>query len=155
MTEEPPKLPRLVKGALDQFYTHYKEYADNLREKGEESANLFSRPPVFIAVCNNTSVSKEVYKFIAGYEYDRIIKTDKKGKPVETESLVVPGHYSLFSNYDETGRLKPKSPTLIIDSEALDDAGQVDDDFKKIFQSEIEEFKGTTHDCTARVQQRK
>ena len=31
---------------------------------------LFSRPPVFIAVCNNTSVSKEVYKFVAGYEYE-------------------------------------------------------------------------------------
>jgi type III restriction enzyme len=141
LSEEPPKLPRLVKGALDQFYTHYKAYADNLRMKGEESTNLFSRPPVFIVVCNNTSVSKEVYKFIAGYEYKRVLKTDKQGNPVETESLVVPGIYSLFSNYDETGRLKAKSPTLIIDSEALDDGGQVDDDFKEIFQSEIEEFR--------------
>ena len=37
--------------------------------------------------------------------------------------------------------LKRKSPTLIIDSEALDNADQVNSDFKKIFDSEIEEFK--------------
>ena len=29
LTEEPPKLPKLVKGALDQFYTHYKDYSNN------------------------------------------------------------------------------------------------------------------------------
>lgn len=141
ITEEPPRLPRLVKGALDQFYTHYKQYAENLREKGEESVTLFSRPPVFIAVCNNTSVSKEVYKFIAGYEYEQILETDKKGNPTKTQTHVVPGMYDLFSNYDASGILKKKAPTLIIDSEALDDAGQVDADFKKIFSSEIDEFR--------------
>lgn len=141
LTEEPPKLPQLVKGALDQFYTHYKEYANHLRAKDEEKADLFTRPPVFIAVCNNTSVSKEVYKFIAGYEYEEVLETDDKGKPIKTEKKTVSGLYDLFSNYDETGRLKRKAPTLIIDSEALDDAGQVNDDFKKIFSSEIDEFK--------------
>ncbi len=141
LTEAPPKLPKLVKGALDQFYAHYSEYSENLREKGEEKTSLFTRPPVFIAVCNNTSVSKELYKFIAGYEFEEILKTDEQGKPVNTETRTVTGHYDLFSNYDETGRLKKKAPTLLIDSEALDDAGQVSDDFKKIFDSEIEEFK--------------
>lgn len=131
IVEKQPKLPHLVKGALDQFYTHYKEYANNLREKGEESASLFTRPPVFIAVCNNTSVSKEVFKFIAGYEFE--------GK--DGEIRTVPGHYDLFSNYDETGRLKRKAPTLIIDSEALDDADQINSDFRKFFDAEIEEFK--------------
>jgi len=131
LTEEPPKLPPLVKGALDQFYNHYKEYSDNLRAKGEEKSNLFSRPPVFIAVCNNTSVSKELYKFIAGYETE-----NEKG-----DKQTITGNYDLFSNYDEMGRLKKKSPTLIIDSEALDDGGQISEDFKKIFDSEIEEFK--------------
>jgi type III restriction enzyme len=141
LSEEPPKLPSLVKGALDQFYGHYKDYSNSLREKGEESVSLFSRPPVFIAVCNNTSVSKELYKFIAGYEFEEILETDKKGKPIKVEKRTVTGHYDLFSNYDENGRLKKKSPTLIIDSEALDDANQVSDDFKKIFSSEIDEFK--------------
>ena len=129
--EEAPRLPSLVKGALDQFYGHYKEYAENLRKKGEEKTNLFTRPPVFIAVCNNTSVSKEVYKFVAGYEYE-----NENG-----DIITQPGHYDLFSNYDQTGRLKKRPPTLIIDSEALDNADQVNSDFKKIFDSEIEEFK--------------
>ncbi|WP_289023011.1 BPTD_3080 family restriction endonuclease [uncultured Salegentibacter sp.] len=131
ISEAPPKIPHLVKGALDQFYSHYKDYADNIREKGEAAVELFSRPPVFIAVCNNTAVSKEVYKFVAGYEYE-----NEKG-----EINTVPGTYDLFSNYDQTGRLKRKSPTLLIDSEALDNADQVSSDFKKIFDAEIEEFK--------------
>lgn len=131
ISEEPPRLPQLVQGALDQFYTHYQEYSNHMRDKGEEKANVFTRPPVFIAVCNNTSVSKEVYKFVAGYEF-----TDEKG-----ELRTVSGMYDLFSNYDQNGILKKKAPTLIIDSEALDDGGQVSEDFKKIFSSEIEEFK--------------
>jgi type III restriction enzyme len=131
LSETPPNLPPLVKGALDQFYVHYQEYAEHKREKGEENVNLFTRPPVFIAVCNNTSVSKEVYKFIAGYEFE-----DENG-----ETRTVSGHYDLFSNYDELGRTKKKSPTLIIDSEALDEGEQINGEFKKIFASEIQTFK--------------
>ena len=131
LTEEPPRLPVLVKGALDQFYNHYHDYSNLMREAAEAKANLFSRPPVFIAVCNNTSVSKEVYKFIAGYETE-----DEAG-----ETRVITGQYDLFSNYDQQGRLKRKAPTLIIDSEVLEDADQISDDFKKIFAAEIEEFR--------------
>jgi len=141
LTEEAPKLPHLVKGALDQFYTHYVEYDSNMRKKGESTSDLFSKPPVFIAVCNNTSVSKEVYKYIAGYEYEEILEADKKGKSTKTDLHTVGGHYDLFSNYDPSGVMKRKSPTLIIDSEALDDGGQVSEDFRRIFASEIEEFK--------------
>lgn len=130
-TEEKPQLPRLVKIAFDQFYEHYSEYFNNIRSKGEASTDLFTRPPVFIAVCNNTSVSKEVYKFIAGYEYE-----DEKG-----ERYVERGEFGLFSNYDEYDRLKPKSPTLLIDSEALEESDQIDKEFKKVFSGEIAEFK--------------
>ncbi len=129
--EEPPKLPPMVKTAFDQFYDHYVKYTNNLRDKGEALVNLETRPPVFIAVCNNTSVSKEVYKFIAGYEYE-----DENG-----QQYTVSGQFDLLSNYDQFGKLKPKSPTLLIDSEALDDGEQVNEDFKKIFKSEIAEFK--------------
>lgn len=141
LTEAPPNIPDLVKVALDQFYTHYKEYSENLREKGEEAASLFTRPPVFIVVCNNTSVSKEVYKFLAGYEYEQVLVEDEKGKPKKVEKRTKQGHYDLFSNYDEMHRLKKKAPTLLIDSTAIDESDQVDDDFKKIFKSEIKEFK--------------
>jgi len=130
-TEEPPVLPRLAKLAFDQFYQHYKHYSDDLRTKGEQHEGLLERPPVFIAVCNNTSVSKEVYKFIAGYEYE-----DEAG-----EKYVQKGQFDVLSNYDEYDRLKKKAPTLLIDSEALEDAEQVSPEFKKIFSSEIDEFK--------------
>jgi len=132
LKELPPKLPALVKGALDQFYNHYKEYYEGYRNHRQERANLFSAPPVFILVCNNTSVSKEVYKYIAGYEYE-----DEHGN-----LIIRAGAKSLFSNYDET-TLRPhkKPPTLLIDSDALENSGQINDEFKKIFASEIEEFK--------------
>ena len=55
---------------MDMFYNHYNEYDQGHRERLEQARNLFSSPPVFIIVCNNTSVSKEVYKYIAGYEYE-------------------------------------------------------------------------------------
>ena len=107
--ELPPKLHSLVKGALDQFYKHYEEYYDGHRKNQEEQKNLFSPPPVFILVCNNTSVSKEVYKYIAGYEYE-----DETGKLITTT-----GAKPLFSNYDQsTNKPLKRPPTLLIDSDA-------------------------------------
>jgi type III restriction enzyme len=130
--EQPPRLPSLVKAALDQFYGHYVDYYSGIRKMEEEKTNLFTSPPVFIIVCNNTSVSKEVYKYIAGYEY-----YDGNEK-----LITVPGAKELFSNYDlTTKRAIKKSPTLLIDSDALENSDQVNDEFKKIFASEIETFK--------------
>lgn len=130
--ELPPKLPSLVKGALDQFYSHYADYFKGVRKQSEEKANVFSSPPVFIVVCNNTSVSKEVYKYIAGYEYE-----NEKG-----DTVVVSGAKEMFSNYDSsTNKPLKRPPTLLIDSDALENSDQINDEFKKIFASEIEEFK--------------
>lgn len=132
LIEEKPNLPSLVKTALDQFYNHYLEYDEGIRKHQEQKLNLFSAPPVFIAVCNNTSVSKEVYKYIAGYEYEN----------EEGEIITVSGVKDLFSNYDpHTKQPLKRPPTLLIDSSALEDGEQISDDFKKIFASEIEEFK--------------
>ena len=130
--EELPRIPALVKGALDQFYNHYVEYFNGIRKHKEEKANIFSAPPVFIVVCNNVSVSKEIYKYIAGFEYgnDDLSKT------------VIPGAKDLFSNYDPaTKKLLKRPPTLLIDNDALENGEQINDDFKKIFASEIAEFK--------------
>ncbi len=132
LTEEKPQLPALIKQALDMFYSHYKEYSEGQRLRFESVRNLFTPPPVFIVVCNNTSVSKEVYKFIAGYEY-----ADESG-----ETQIVTGVKPMFSNYDEDTRKPKKRPlTLLIDSDALENSDQINDDFKKIFASEIAEFK--------------
>lgn len=131
LKELPPKLPALVKQALDQFYNHYVEYFEGHRKNLEVKTNLFSAPPVFILVCNNTSVSKEVYKYIAGYEFE-----DDNGKIITRQ-----GAKDLFSNYDTQNKPHKKPPTLLIDSDALDNSEQINDEFKKIFASEIEEFK--------------
>lgn len=129
--ERPPKLPDTVKAALDQFYSHYKKCYEG-QEKTQRK--LFDEaPPVFIAVCNNTSVSGEVHKFIAGYEL-----TDDAGNTTGS----VPGHYDLFSNFDrETGKPLRKPPTLLIDSYALENSNQIHADFKQVFAREIENFK--------------
>lgn len=130
LSEPPPKLPALVKGALDQFYNHYK---DEFAFKGKTQLSIEDTPPVFIIVCNNTSVSREVYKFIAGYEL-----TDGDGN-IQT---VVPGHYELFSNFDSvTKQPLRRPPTLLIDSDALENSNQINDDFKTVFAPEIETFK--------------
>lgn len=130
--EQPPRLPSLAKAALDQFYGHYVEYYNGVRINQEQKTNLFSSPPVFILVCNNTSVSKEVYKYTAGYEY----------LDDQEQLVTVSGAKELFSNYDPVTK-KPlkKPPTLLIDSDALDNSDQINEDFKKIFVSEIGEFK--------------
>ncbi|MFN6963853.1 MAG: BPTD_3080 family restriction endonuclease [Pyrinomonadaceae bacterium] len=131
LREEKPVIPALIKQALDMFYNHYDEYSKGHREQFEKSRNLFTPPPVFIIVCNNTSVSKEVYKYIAGYEY-----VDADG-----EVQVVNGIKPQFDNYDQNKRPKRKPPTLLIDSDALDNTDQINDEFKKVFADEIEMFK--------------
>ena len=130
--EPPPNLPSLVRTALQQFYAHYEEYEQGMRQKGEQRADMFTAPPVFIVVCSNTAVSREVFKEIAGY--------DAGGSP--GESHIVSGRFPLFSNFDQhTGQPKTKPPTLLIDSDALEHSGQIDDGFKKVFAPEIERFK--------------
>lgn len=130
--EMPPELPSEVRAALDAFYAHYVHYEQGQRKAREQKVDLFTEPPVFIIVCSNTTVSREVFKDIAGYE-----TVDKQGKP-----LVVPGRLELFSNFDTTtGNARNRPPTLLIDSDALEHSGQVDDGFKKVFAPEIERFK--------------
>ena len=93
--------------------------------------NLFTAPPVFIVVCNNTTVSKEVFKYIAGYE-----SADAEGN-----RIFIDGHFSIFSNY-QNGLPKPKQPSLLIDSMAIDDAGKtISEEFKSVFSEEIQNFK--------------
>lgn len=84
-----------------------------------------------IIVCNNTTVSKEVYKWVAGYEFEE-----------NGQTITVPGVFDLFTNYEKaTAQLRRKPPTLLIDSHALDNSEQINEEFKKVFTSEIESFK--------------
>jgi type III restriction enzyme len=127
--EEAPVLPELLKAALDQFYSHYEKSFEGV--EGEQ-LGFDSTPPVFIVVCNNTSVSREVYRYLAGYEI-----TTKEGL-----QTAAPGAFDLFSNFDKTTRgLLKKPPTLLIDSDALENGDQINDEFKRIFEPEIARFK--------------
>ena len=129
--EMAPNLPSLLNMALDQFVKDYEEYYNGVRQEGEETVGLFSTPPVFIVVCNNTTVSKEVYKYLAGYP-----TLDADGNTIYQD-----GKYSIFSNYRNGFPLK-KAPTLLVDSMAIDEAGlAINDDFKAVFQDEIANFK--------------
>ncbi len=76
-------------------------------------------------------MSRELFKFIAGFEYE-----DEKGN-----RIVHKGEFEVFNNYDQFGRPKHKAPTLLIDSDALENSGQVSDEFQKVFAAEIAEFK--------------
>lgn len=138
LKEEPPRIPDIVQAAFKQFYEHYEEeYRDrrhSTKARGSAQLELADTPPVFIVVCNNTSVSKEVYKYLAGYE--------TTAGSADEPAQAVGGVYDLFSNYEPgTLQQRGKPPTLLIDSDALENSGQIDDDFKSIFATEIERFK--------------
>jgi type III restriction enzyme len=131
LMEKPPVLPTLLNLALEQFTKDYEKYDKGIRELDEAKANVFTTPPVFIIVCNNTTVSKEVYKYIAGYE-----TSDKDGNIIRQD-----GTFEIFSNYKD-GFPKRQPPTLLIDSTTIDDASKtIDDDFKNVYKDEILNFK--------------
>lgn len=133
LTVQAPNLPTLLNTALDQFVEDYKNYDRGLREAYEELGTLYTAPPVMIVVCNNTTVSYEVYREIAGYQ-DGV---NEDGEPRYRQ-----GRFDIFSNYDAMGLPKDKFPTLLIDSSALDEAStRIDEAFKKAYSNEIEEFK--------------
>ena len=132
LDEAPPSLPPTLVTALQMFVENYRQYEAGMRRGSERRLDLFTEPPVFIVVCSNTTVSKEVYKYIAGYEF----LGDDDG------AAIYPGAFDPFSNYDPVSRQpRAKPPTLLIDSDALEYSGQIDADFKRVFSPEIERFK--------------
>ena len=133
LSQQAPNLPTLLNTALDQFVEDYKNYDRGLRNAYEEMGTLYTAPPVMIIVCNNTTVSHEVYREIAGYQ-DGVYEN---GEPRYRQ-----GRFDIFSNYDSMGSPKNKFPTLLIDSSALDEAStRIDEAFKKAYAAEIEDFK--------------
>ena len=58
---DPLKIPVTLQTALEALYGHYEKTFNLWRDAGIEV------PPCFIVVCNNTSTSKLVYDYIAGF----------------------------------------------------------------------------------------
>jgi type III restriction enzyme len=124
---DPMKIPEKLQTALEALYGHYEKTFDLWRAAG------VSVPPCFIVVCNNTSTSKLVYDFIAGFEHT----PDENGV---TQSPWF-GKFRLFSNYNEHGDRIARPRTLLIDSEQLESGEALEDNFRGIAADEIEQFR--------------
>jgi type III restriction enzyme len=90
-------------------------------------------PPCFIVVCNNTSTSKLVYDYIAGFQ--------PAANPDGTLPPPFMGALPLFSNYDTHGEPLARPRTLLIDSEQLESGEALDDNFRSMAGTEIEQFR--------------
>ncbi len=127
-----PKLPAELEGALHSLYGNYEAHYKTW-EASAESSDRGQTPPVFIVVCNNTSVSRLVYNYVAGYA---------KAQD-DASTVLVPGALALFSNVtaDGSGRWLARPNTILIDSEELDSGEAMSDEFKQAAAVEIAEFQ--------------
>lgn len=107
---DPQKLPVKLNGALQTLHDHYEKTFEAWKKKGHKI------PPVFIIVCNNTSVSKLIYDYVSGYEIDGQWKR---------------GKFELFSNVNKDGRYRDDLRTLLIDSEQLEGGETLSKSFKE------------------------
>nr|WP_245269257.1 hypothetical protein [Rhodomicrobium udaipurense] len=99
-TYSPLDLPPVLLTALEALYGRYKNTFDLWQEAG------IGVPPVFIVVCNNTSTSELIYKYVSGF-----IRQNTDGS--ETPEY---GRLELFRNHDENFNHLPKPNTILIDS---------------------------------------
>lgn len=127
--DDKPNIPVELEGALQSLYANYlKSY--KLWENNKEAHEKGLTPPVFIVVCNNTSVSRLVFNYIAGWE-----------KEIEGKTYVQAGALDIFRNDDGQGKWLQRPNTILVDSEQLESGESMSDEFKKIAAREIEEFK--------------
>lgn len=122
---DPLSLPVKLQTALEALYGHYATTFEEWR-KAEISV-----PPCFIVVCNNTATSKLVYDYISGFNREND----------DGSSSFVQGRLELFRNFDENGNPYARPRTLLIDSEQLESGEGLDDNFRRMAFSEIEQFR--------------
>ena len=124
-----PNLPKELEGALQSLYQNYEKAFDRWATSPMTQAQG-GTPPVFVVVCNNTSVSKMVFDYIAGWTKTLADKTP----------VIVPGRLSLFNN-ESGGQWSSRPKSILVDSEQLESGEAMSDEFKRIAAIEIEEFK--------------
>ena len=122
---DPLSLPVELQTALEALYGHYEKTFELWQNAGIEV------PPCFIVVCNNTSTSKLVHDFIAGFHRDN----------EDGSTSLVNGRLTLFRNFDEHGTPLARPRTLLIDSEQLDSGEALDKSFRAAAGDEIERFR--------------
>lgn len=123
-----PNLPAPLEGALHSLYSNYAKAFERWKESAPERSGR--TPPVFIVVANNTTVSKMIYDWAAGWAKPQADGTE----------VLVPGRLPLFSNV-ENDRWVGRSRSILVDSTQLESGEAMTADFKKIAAAEIAEFK--------------
>lgn len=123
---DPLSLPIKLQTALQVLYSHYEETYNRWMDAKT------GVPPVFIIVCQNTTISKLVYDYVSGFE-----RTNKDG-----DTYLEKGRLPLFSNFDpDTDRPIARPNTILVDSEQLEAGDVLDKNFRTIAADEIERFR--------------
>lgn len=120
-------LPTKLQEALESLYGNYESYFKEY--EAHKKINSAVMPPVMIVVCNNTTVSEMVYRWIAGYERET----------ASGQIRIEKGNLDIFRNEDGV-HFFDRPNTLIVDSAKLESGEQVDPEFKKTFEHEIADF---------------
>jgi type III restriction enzyme len=119
-------LPPQLEAALMALYRDYAE-----TDKVWAASNA-ETPPVFIVVCNNTTTSKMVYEWIAGYCENADADEDKQ--------VWKAGNLPMFTNVDK-GKPISRRRTILIDSAQLESGDAISGQFKEDARDEVDAFK--------------
>ena len=122
---DPLQIPVTLQTALEALYGHYKE-TFALWDNADIEV-----PPCFIVVCNNTSTSKLIYDYIAGFHREN----------PDGSTTLENGRLELFRNFDDYGNAVARPRTLLIDSTQLESGEALDRDFRAMAADEIDRFR--------------
>ena len=120
-------VPGALESAMRSLYGAYERQFRAWQARAEHEGGT---PPVFIVVCSNTTVSKMLFDWIAGW-----VKPLGDGVGVN-----VPGRFELFSNVVD-GAWSTRPRTILVDSAQLESGDAMSPEFKQAAATEIEEFK--------------
>ncbi|MCY4293018.1 MAG: DEAD/DEAH box helicase family protein [Roseovarius sp.] len=122
---DPLQIPVMLQTALEALYGHYEKTFEAWQKAHIEI------PPCFIVVCNNTSTSKLVHDYIAGFH--------REGS--DGSRTLEQGRLPLFRNFDKSGAPLARPRTLLIDSEQLESGQSLDKSFRVVASDEIDCFR--------------
>ena len=127
-TVTPDQMPGLLEAALNALYD---SYAKAFAAWGNSDAKKYGEPaPVFIVVCNNTTISKMVYDYIAGWEKPLSDLPGRLGAPASSRCSPT----SITASRSRAAH-NPRRLSQFESGEGLSP------EFKKIAATEIEEFR--------------
>ena len=124
-TLNPLMIPVALQTALEALYGHYEKTFVLWQDAGIEV------PPCFIVVCNNTSTSKLIHDYIAGFHREN----------PDGSTTLENGRFKLFRNFEDDGSAIPRPCTLLIDSTQLESGEALDRDFRAVATDEIDRFR--------------